>query len=182
MKLTENAGSGWILKAVGCGGVAVVTFWIISLTLGGMLGSARIIGQSNMCQSNVINMTRGFAIYAEDNEGYLPRTERWMDHLQGYIDREARLHCPTVSHASEPTFGYAMANGAAYQKRSDDTRSVVLIFDSTNTTRNAAGEETLKPIPGRHRGRMKKGDKFKPGNVVGLIGGSVKFVPDGAAP
>ena len=182
MKLTDNAGSGWLLKAVAFGIVTVAIFWIISLLLGGMIGSARVVGESVNCQSNVMNLARGLAIYAEDNEGYLPQNARWMDHVAAYVDREGRLHCPTVSKPSDPKYGYAMSTAAGGIARNDDTKGIVLTFDSTDTHRNAAGTETLEPKPGRHRGRLQKGTPYRSGNVVGLVGGAVKFVPDSKRP
>ena len=95
-----------------------------------------------------------------------------------YIDREGRLHCPAVSKPAEPVFGYAMSRAAAGILRNDDHRAEELVFDSTDVSRNAAGFIDLKPKPGRHRGRINKTEEFRPGNVIGLVGGTVKFTAD----
>jgi hypothetical protein len=184
MKLGESASSGWLLRALAYGGCSVAIIWILAMLLGAMLGPLKSVGQSRNCQANVVILTRGFRMYTEDYDEHFPPSQRWMDSTAFFLDDENRLHCPTVSKPKENRFGYAMNSAVSGKARKDldplDTTPVV--YDSSNLSRHAADEFKSLPTPGRHRGRVKKGGPFQPGNNVGYAGGSATFLTDEKRP
>src|SRR5437763_9421031 len=117
MRLTESASSGWLLRAAGCGGLALLGLWCLGLFLGGVFGPLRMIGQSVTCQSQVFRLTRAHLLYADDYYDQLPPSEDWMGRTMPYIIEERRLHCPTVSLPGERSYGYAMNQALAGKAR-----------------------------------------------------------------
>jgi hypothetical protein len=183
MRLNESASSGWLLRAVSCGGCAVAALWGFSLLLASMLGPLRLVGQSQSCASNLKNVTRGFQMYADDYDDVYPPGSRWTPAITAYLDRPDRLRCPAVAKPGEATHGYAMNSRVekTSRRKFDDPPRTALVFDSSSLAANARDPLTSLPNPGRHRGRSQPRGPFKPGNNIGYMDGSVRMRFDGAA-
>ncbi len=180
MRLRENASAGWIVKAVACGGCAVVGLWIIGLFLGALFAPMRIIGQSATCQSNVFHLARAFRMYADDYEDHVPPTAGWMDRTFFFVNQERYLHCPAVGQTGEKEYGYAMntKTGGKDRAQIDRPDETPIVYDSTDMARNAADPVSSLPRPGRHRTKSRKASPSMPGNMIGFVSGNARIVLD----
>ena len=112
-------------------------------------------------------------MYASDTDDHLPLAPRWMDALSPYARDEWCLHSlGAEASVSNPDDVYGIAfrrslSGSAIAKI-DAPEQVVLIFDSSDLRRNAAGELSLLPIPPRY-GRD---------NVVCFVDGRASYTPE----
>jgi len=177
MKLSERASDTWVWKALGCGAVAVGGLYLIGWLMAGTFGPLRALGQSMNCQGNVFRMTRAFRLYADDYEDHFPPAEGWMDKTAFYVVEERRLHCPTVSKPEDNRFGYAMNSkmSGALQGKLVNPDQIPLLYDSTNTARNAIDLFASLPRPGRHITRARKDTPSRRGNYVGYAGGNARI-------
>ncbi len=175
MRLTETASSGWTLKLLLYGGLTVVLMWLFSIFLAGSIGPLRTIGLTQRCQANQTRILQAFGIYAADFQDVLPQYSKWMDQVGVYIDHQDRFRCPAVT--GPASFGYGMNEKAAGLSRDVTHRAITLIFDSTNTFKNFHSTVVDTPPNGRHLARITKGKAFERGNIIGSIGGAIKFVP-----
>jgi hypothetical protein len=174
----EPASTAWFVKAVGCATVVVGLLWILTFFVGRALQPLAVIGKTVTCRANVQQMTRAFGIYAEDWQGQLPPSDRWMDRTAGYVDTPDRFHCPSVAKPGAPEYGYAMNSRVAGKNRETmrDADRAELVYDSSNLARNASDAVASLPIPPRHQARAGKGQPLTSGNVMGFVNGSVKLV------
>jgi prepilin-type processing-associated H-X9-DG protein len=91
-------------------------------------------------------------IYAGDYDGRFPDATAWMDRLTNYVKDRNVFN----DFEEETKFGY----GYAFRTRAsrvqinsiDPMERLVLIFDSTKGSRNAAADLESLPNPGRHGG------------------------------
>ena len=107
-------------------------------------------------ESNFKAIYTAMKIY-EESEGAFPPADRWMDAIKGRMvvsdmtEEEAakKLVSPScVGKAGE--FGYAMNEAASGKYSGDLDAKMPLIFDSSDTKRNASGSpEKLLPSPPR---------------------------------
>jgi hypothetical protein len=93
----------------------------------------------------------------QDSEGQFPDASGWMDAIQNRIlvnnmtgeEAQKKLISPAVS-ATPGQFGYAMNDKASAKYIGDLDPKMPLIFDSSNTAKNAHGTpDTLLPKPPR---------------------------------
>ena len=183
MRLNESASSNWLLRAVSCGGLIVLTLWGFSLLMASMMGPLRLVGVSQSCAANLKNVTRGFQMYADDFDDVYPPGKQWTSAVSPYLDKPDRLHCPAVWKVGEVGYGYAMNSGLENKPRSKvaDARLTALVFDSADMGANAHDPVMSLPKPGRHRGRPQKQGPFRAGNNIGYMDGSVRMRFDGAS-
>lgn len=177
MKLDEPANTGWLIRALGCGGCAVVTLYGLGLLLGIVFGSFRNVHNSITCQTNIHFLARGFSVYVEDSDDRLPPSSGWVDRVNPYVTAERYFHCPAVSRAGEPQYGYAMNSLVSAGVRAKVARPdmAAMLFDSTNLSRSAADALQTLPKPGRHNTKAAKGHPAKPGNFIAYLDGSARI-------
>ena len=102
------------------------------------------------CFGNLEQIGVSAYMYAADYDNRYMDATHWVDLLEPYVPdgRESCLHDPGA------TGGY----GYAFNKRMDRTAgdkiqdpvSLIMVFDSADLTRNAAGTSEVFPNPGRH--------------------------------
>ena len=101
-----------------------------------------------------------------------------MDIELTYGVSEATLSCPKLRTTAPSAYGYAMNSDILRAKEMDIANPAVtpMFFESVDTSRNAVGPPSARPVPGRHR---KKGG---PGSNLSYCDSSARFVPDSAGP
>lgn len=90
-------------------------------------------------------------MYAQDNNDRLPG-DAWMDRLSLYEGDDVRFSCPVQRRTNPLSYGYAFSKdllGTPLKKIQDATKKE-MIFDSSLTARNATGDLSSLPSPGRH--------------------------------
>jgi len=131
--------------------------------------------QQLTCQSQLRLMSNASLMYAQDNDNKLPPSSQWMDRLERYTGHfEGLYDCPIVAPGgdqSDPSRSYGYAMDSRLSGKSVKTiktpQYVILLYDSTNTTRNATDAGTSRAA--RHVN----------GANVGYADGHVKHVKTG---
>jgi prepilin-type processing-associated H-X9-DG protein/prepilin-type N-terminal cleavage/methylation domain-containing protein len=116
------------------------------------------------CLSNAKQITTGFLIYQGDNDDLNPLDSTWVTALEPYTKNPSLYQCPEVKAA----YAFAMnetTSGIDTAKEKHPER-VVLVFESTKTTKNAHDHLESFPRPGRHSGK----------SMVGYLDGHAKQV------
>lgn len=103
-------------------------------------------------------------MFAQDY-GHLPNAATWMDDIKPYLRSEDVLRCPGEKHK----YSYAMNAAMSRQKLSDiaDPANMVVLYEFSSDTRNAAGEPPSPSVPGLRPG----------GRVYAYADGDAEFVP-----
>ena len=115
------------------------------------------------CPANLQSVYNAFEQYAELNDK-LPDAAKWQDDTDftARIPQDEWLHCPTVSNRHDDKFGYALNETVTGKKLNlngkplkslPNAATTPLLYDSTNTAKNAHDAVTSLPRPGRHGGR-----------------------------
>lgn len=112
-------------------------------------------------ETNLKAIYTAMKIY-EESEGAFPDSAHWMDAIQSRMvvsdmtDAEAAKKLVTPSLVGKPDqYGYAMNAEASGKFSGDLAPSTPLIFDSSDTKRNAAGSpDALSPKPPRAEQNM----------------------------
>jgi len=118
------------------------------------------------CLSNVKQQVLGMAMYADDNDHVLPAIDLWMDKIHRYTKSDEPFH--DFDGVGPGEYGYAFRDSAGGLKVSNQPQpaTFAIIFDSTLLTRNAHGETSTMPRPGRHSGL----------DTVGFLEGHAKAI------
>lgn len=106
-------------------------------------------------ESNLKALYRGMMLY-HDSEEHFPESSGWMDAIKKRIqagdmtEEEAnkKLINPRARPAGPDVFGFAMNDAASGKYKDDlkDPRKTILVFESSDTKRNAHGNpESLTP-------------------------------------
>lgn len=172
--------SGWAIAGIILGGgclLLVVGGSILAAILFPVFAQAREKARRSACLSNLSRIGLASLMYAQDYDDKLPPSTQWMDRLKRYTRTENLYHCPSVAPGgdrSDPSrpYGYAMdsrVSGKSTMKMKTPA-NVVLVYDSTNTARNATDAGASRAA--RHVG----------GASVGYVDGHVKYVKTGANP
>jgi len=117
----------------------------------------------NATSQNNLKMLHSAMLQYHESEGQFPKSNGWMDAIRSYGaasdlakgEAEKRFVAPSLSR-KPGAFGYAM-NDAASGKYKGDLKDpkTILIFDSSDTTRNAHGDpKKLLPTPPRPGGNL----------------------------
>src|SRR6185369_3402550 len=135
MKLSDEAGPGWIWKTVGCGALVVAALYGLGILLASAFQPLQKVAQSQTCQTNLIKLTRASMMYAEDYDLRLQPAAGWMDRISPYVSAEYSFHCPAVSRPGESIYGFAMdiAQDARPLEKIADRPATKLLFDSTDS-------------------------------------------------
>ncbi len=115
------------------------------------------------CPANLQSVYNAFEQYADLNDR-LPDAAKWQDDTDftSRIPQDEWLHCPAVSNRHDDKFGYALNDAIAGKKLNlngkplkslPNAANTPLLYDSTNTNKNAHDAVTSLPKPGRHGGR-----------------------------
>lgn len=113
--------------------------------------------------SRVKPLSVGLQLYSGDNDGRLPLANAWMDGLDPYVQAKDNFHSPAVAAIDPTAYGYALNSAVAGHAIAEyPTPATVLgIFDSTDTKRNATDPTTTLPNPPR----------YSEGNAIGYLDG-----------
>jgi prepilin-type processing-associated H-X9-DG protein len=142
------------------------TAWAV-VFLGFALKASHDAARDTACSSNLRQLARGMLLYADDHDGRLPPTDRWVD-VSPVFDKYRRpenMGCPFYWRNG---FGYAMsarmsgvlAAGAA------DPANAPIVFDYDVAGFNASGDPGKLPVPPRHGGDELFGGRPPYNNVV----------------
>ena len=149
-------------------GVAILS--ILVAILYPVFRAAQPVSNRTRCISSVKSITLGFSIYSDDYDELLPPAPKWMDLITKLVNRDT---IETQFHDREGVapgeYGYAFRTQAGKLKKSSVTSSseFMLVFDTDLHGRNAVGDPSSLPSPGRHQGM----------DVVGYLDGHVKALP-----
>jgi hypothetical protein len=152
----------WI--AYGAIAVTILFFFVLARTLPlrPLMAARRAAAMSCVKQLGLAALE-----YADDADGRLPEAEEWMDCTSAYAKSLPIYRAPGLS--GDGVFGFAFRRKLS-DKTIDtvvDQGKVALIFDSTDTRRNASGGLDLLPNPPRYGGK----------NVVCVVDGHGKAIP-----
>ena len=103
------------------------------------------------CTSRLRPLASAAFAYAEDHDDRLPNSSRWCDSVANYVRGGQAFQCP----GSLSPYGFAMHDSlsSAHRAKLPEPEKRAFLFDSSAMVRNAHGDESLLPNPGRHRGR-----------------------------
>ena len=146
--------SGWAIVGIVLGGGCLLLF-VGGAILAVTFGRPNEKVQQMVCLSNVKQMGVASLMYAQDHDNKLPPSAQWMNKIRPYA-WEGLYHCPTAAPGSnliDPSrpYGYAMdsrTSGKSLTKMKTP-ENVVVLYDSTNTARNATDAGTSRA--NRHR-------------------------------
>lgn len=114
-----------------------------------------------LCESRLGRLAVALQLYLERYDNLLPPAESWCDALEDMVppsQRQHVFHCPKTE--GKGGYGYAF-NAYAWDKEHNSPKwhpemyppsEVVLIYETTQTKRNAVGTGNDIPDPGRHNG------------------------------
>jgi prepilin-type processing-associated H-X9-DG protein len=145
---------------------------------------------SGDCTANLQRMSVALTAYLESTDQY-PPAECWMDELIRFNAHKMApeeawkgFRCPVVAADHPNEYGYAMneaLSGALRPLQSvpeewERAKRTPVIFDSSDTSRNARGRAELLPKPGRHGG--KNHALFADGHVAEVTASDFEGSPD----
>ncbi|MCL6623135.1 MAG: hypothetical protein K6T17_00780 [Fimbriimonadales bacterium] len=112
------------------------------------------------CLDNLKQLGSAFALYLEA-EGAYPPAEKWMDEISRYLragdlpkeEQEKKLRCPDLPYDPN-TYGYAFFRSLSGKWKDEipEPENQVVVFDSTNLSRNANDDLESVPDPPRPGG------------------------------
>lgn len=152
------------MRTVGLIVVVIVVVLVGALLLKGMephLKAKREEELKKLCESRLGRLAMALQLYLERHDNLLPPPKNWCDALEEMVPPSQRpfvFHCPKL----EGKGGYGFAfNAHAWNEEHGVPRwlpemypqsQVVLIYETTQTKRNALGTGKDIPVPGRHNG------------------------------
>ena len=120
-------------------------------------------GERQACEAQLRQLAQALETYCAKSDDRLPDPARWYDQIVPYLPPGTTLHCST-----DPVAGvsYAMNKNLAGKRRREiaNPSSVVIFYESTSHSRNAADTGQSWATPTRHL----------PGNSVMFLDGSIK--------
>ena len=125
---------------------------IIAAILFPVFAKAKVSTGKNICAMNLLDMVRDLKLYASDFDDRLPNANAWMDAIQPRELTDKFLH--DVIGIKPGEYGYAFrdkASGISIPEV-EDPKLFILVFDSTLIGKNAHGDASTLPRPGRHHG------------------------------
>lgn len=155
-----------VFGLVGCSGVAV-----LAAILFPVFSQTKIAAIRTACLSNVKQQSLGVVMYSNDYDEKLPNTSKWVDATFAYTKADAIYRCPKVP-AGE--YGYAFNAdllGKSLRKLPAPSDSII-IFESTDTSRNATGKLKREAIAERHGPKASFG--FADGHCKSMSRGQVR--------
>jgi len=169
----------WGKALLGCGCLLVAFVALIGFGLSRFIAGNRGRFQTDFCMANVRFAQRGINLYSQDYDEALPNAAAWMDNVTPYLRNRTELRCPIVRVANPKGYGYAFNKKLSGIKSSKiDTPGVVpVVYDSSDTERNASDAFTSLPSPPRHvsREQTPSGSTTSHVNIVAYADGHVRF-------
>lgn len=158
----------WVLVIVGVGGMCLIVM-VFAVLLMPVFMRAKNDAQVRGCAGNARQLGIAMNLYAGENDDTLP-LDNWTDSLRQYEDDSLVYSCPVQRRMDPETFGYAFFKPVVGKKLSDigSPNTTPLVFDSTNTAKNAVADTDTMPKPGRHDNGN--------ANVVCFVNGSTRTV------
>ncbi|HUT74326.1 MAG TPA: sigma-70 family RNA polymerase sigma factor [Armatimonadota bacterium] len=113
---------------------------------------------------NAQQLMLALRMFAKDHDGRLPNAATWMDDIKPYLRSEDVLRCAGEKHK----YSYAMNVAVSGLNLSDiaDPANMVVLYEFSSDTRNAAGEPPSPSVPGLRPG----------GRLYGYADGQAEFV------
>ncbi|MEZ0324548.1 MAG: hypothetical protein ACAH95_01460 [Fimbriimonas sp.] len=125
---------------------AIIGVWLVialALLAPGNRGAKRV-----HCIVNEKQLAAALLLYGEANNERFPESGKWMDSIEPLLKMPDALQCPALSEG----FGYAFTEslGTKALKEVNNPQDKMMLFDSTNLSRNAQDDAASLPNPGRH--------------------------------
>jgi len=177
---------GWVWGLAACGCLPIVAVFALGMlatpALKRFKQAQREFGRTNVCLSNIQQVSRGMTMYAQDYDDRLPAATNWMDGITPYAESAGAkdgsvLQCPTVQAVNPKAYGYAYNSKLSGARLTKLTGAALtpIIYDSSNLAKNASDPQTSLPSPPRHRARrMRQGGGRL--NIMGYADGHAKAV------
>lgn len=151
--------------------VAYAAYWVLAPTYASRPPAIRTV-----CLTNVKQTTLGSLLYSADYDEKFPDASRWVDRTVPYAKSPAIYHCPILSKSD---YGYAFHDLLSLSKTpAGKDSTTVMIFESTDLTRNAHGTLTTFE-PARHVSKVSGGTSS---SNVGYADGHAKAIGTGRTP
>lgn len=127
------------------------------------------------CFSNLKQIELALMHYVQNHGYHFPDAERWVNEIAPYIKDASIFHDPASRADSKYSYAFNRnLSGLPLSKLTKNTpESVVMVFDSTKSTKNASDTGQSLPSPGRHSGG--NDFLFADGHVKWLRGGQSLF-------
>ncbi len=145
---------------------------VLSAILFPIFRSSRTTAFNSACFANMKRTAAGMLMYAEENDGCFPGAATWMDRVEKYVpqgdgDTGSRMRCPAVG---RDEYGFAMSDGLSFAALGSlkEINKQVLLFESSDLSRNAHSKEATLPNPPRH---SRSTAAYADGRATSLTGG-----------
>jgi hypothetical protein len=172
-------------------GRAKISWWLAGLGFFLCCGVPGLIGMSIytffsdgkhqvknfVCLQNLRSVAAAQAMYSVDNMGKLPPAT-WMDATLPYLKKDVgAIGCPSVRNEKREEYGLAMNESVVGKMMGSlgDLGNTPLIFDSALLHRNAVGDISTLPNPGRHNKPSADEQYTREGNHVAFVDGSARW-------
>jgi hypothetical protein len=144
-----------VIAVVGCLGTIV-----LAAILFPVFQSAKQAAKKTMAVSNLKRVSTGLIMYTGD----------WDDLLQPYTKPEDILISPVAREKDPTAYGFAFRKGLSLKNtaKMQDHDIWVMVFDSTDVSRNANSDLETLPDPGRY------GNGDRATNTIGFLDTHVK--------
>lgn len=137
-------------------------------------GYPKSLAKRSACLSSVKRLSISTIIYAADFNDRFPNRDIWLDSISPYVKTQDKLICPTIfAERNAQLYGYAFSGKLSNAKFPPKPETVPLVFESINLAKNASGELSSLPNPGRHP--HSSGERGS--NNIGYADGHAKSVP-----
>ncbi len=135
----------------GCLVMFCIAVAAIAALMGPIMKQAQRSQTTGACLSNVKQQGMGMLMYSADWDDKMPMANGWMDNIAPYIRNEDILRCPDLP---------VGMHGYAYNDLLDNISNVaiaepancVMIYETSDLTRNSHGHTDTLPRPSRHNG------------------------------
>jgi hypothetical protein len=158
-----------VLAICACGVVPILAAILLPV-----FSQAKFAAQRTAALSNSKRAALGAILYSADYDNRLPLAQNWMDSTFPYSKSETVFRSPLAMKDNPDAYGFAFRLDLSGKKMADIAQpaKAEMIFDSTDTSRNAHGNLELLPRPGRY------GTGARRSNIIAYADGHAKAVQD----
>lgn len=141
-------------KAALMGLLLVASIGALAVVLAPGFSKPRPSPRQLACISNLKQTALAMHMYASDNDDQLPHSSAWVDGCMPYLRHGDPYGCPNVPSGplSSKARGHAFNSNLSWRKMSavPQIDSTVLLFESTNLSKNASDPLRSMPTKPRH--------------------------------
>lgn len=138
-------GNGLAVAGIIVGAFSLLFLVMAAAIMFPVFARAREAAKVSNCTTNLKEIGMGMQMYSNDYDGYLPRSQNWLDAMKPYVKNPSAYRCPS---AKAPDMGYAFNAPLSGARTSTLEQDRVLCFDARGG-RNAFGDKSI--LAARHR-------------------------------